>query len=175
LFSTTAQAGSWHYVQNGISKHFKSIKVKTGESVEKRTFYAGDRKITQITTTPIYEDYEFNEENIGAGLEYNELRNKALINYYGGYYLDSERNDAYYFGSGAAYRFKPVDSLNLDVGGLAIMLSRKRVNDGLPFPAVLPYASLGTKKFALNMSFIPEIQGISVPVLFFQMKFRISD
>ncbi|MDH5231962.1 MAG: hypothetical protein OEY38_18015 [Gammaproteobacteria bacterium] len=161
-------------MQNGISKHLQPMMIESKVIVQRELISNRGKTVVEETRTPVYEQYQFNERNKGFGLQLEKQNHAKIRNYYVGYYLDSNAEDAYYFGSGRAHRFKPFNLINIDTGALFIGLSRKRVKNGLPFPAVLPYISMGWNRLALNASFIPGVGDITVPTLFFQAKIQIK-
>ncbi|WP_423709003.1 hypothetical protein [Undibacterium sp. WLX3042] len=61
--------------------------------------------------------------------------------------------------AGYAYQWmKPLsEKLEVGVGATALLISRADYFSGVPFPAVLPIASIGTRKSKLMASYVPRI------------------
>lgn len=47
---------------------------------------------------------------------------------------------------------------------------RKGFENGDPFPGVLPVATVGNDSFALNVSYIPEVDPKMVSIIFLQLR-----
>lgn len=102
---------------------------------------------------------DWNEENWGLGVE-REFASPtsrwvklALANGF----KDSMGNPSYMAGGGLKRRFGlgPGD-FYVDVGGIAFLMTRENVNREQPFPGVLPAATFGFKRVALNLTYLPE-------------------
>ena len=146
LGPATAQAGQWSLLVNG-----KAIHLDEQPGVE------------------------LNEENWGAGVQYdfNMTENKWVPFLNASGFKDSNNNPSYYAGGGTVRRFQfgeNKNSLHLDIGAVAFLMVREDFNSGNPFPGVLPVASVGTKRVALNVTYIPKIDPKMVPLVFFQLK-----
>src|SRR5262249_47519608 len=96
---------------------------------------------------------DWNEDNWGLGVE-REFSSStspwvkvALANGFS----DSMGNPSYMAGGGLKRRFE-VGSRNfyVDVGGVAFLMTRENVNGDRPFPGILPAATFGFKRVALN-------------------------
>ena len=48
------------------------------------------------------------------------------------------------------------DDFYVDLGGVAFVMTRQDVNHNEPFPGVLPAATFGFKRIALNLTYMPE-------------------
>jgi hypothetical protein len=101
---------------------------------------------------------EWNEDNWGLGLE-RELGSKgpwvkvALANAF----KDSMGEPSYMAGGGIKRRFRMrSDGFYVDVGAVAFLMTRDGVNGDKPFPGVLPAATFGFKRVALNLTYMPE-------------------
>lgn len=102
---------------------------------------------------------DWNEDNWGLGME-REFASKgpwvkvALINGF----EDSMGDTSYMAGGGLKRRFRlgHDDDLYIDVGGVAFLMTRDTVNGGQPFPGLLPAATFGFKRVALNVTYMPE-------------------
>lgn len=116
-----------------------------------------------------------NEANWGLGLQYDWNRphtNWVPFAAVSGF-SDSNRNPSYYAGGGALYRFK-FDGVHVDAGAIAFAMTRKGYKNGNPFLGALPAFSVGTKRIAVNFTYIPKIDPKSVPLWFFQLKINLS-
>jgi hypothetical protein len=54
-------------------------------------------------------------------------------------------------------------------------MTRKDFRDDKPFIGVLPAFSLGTKNVSVNMTFVPKVDPKAVPLVFFQLKIKLTD
>lgn len=119
----------------------------------------------------------FNEENWGAGLQYDfdaigENKNWVPFLTASGF-KDSFENPSYYAGGGIMrrYRFNEASlPVNVDVGVIAFFMTREDFHDNQPFPGILPVLSLGTDRVALNITYIPRVDPKMVPLMFLQLK-----
>ena len=100
----------------------------------------------------------WNEENWGIGIE-REFSSTgpwikiALANGFD----DSMGNPSYMAGGGLKRRFHiRSDDFYVDVGAVAFFMTRDGVNGNDPFPGVLPAATFGFKRVALNLTYMPE-------------------
>jgi len=122
-----AQGGDWDVVVNGRAVHMNA---------------SGD----------------WNEDNWGLGIE-REFASPtsrwvkiALANGFS----DSMGNPSYMAGGGLKRRFRfNTEDFYVDVGGVAFVMTRENVNGDRPFPGVLPAATFGFKRVALNMTYMP--------------------
>ena len=101
---------------------------------------------------------QWNEDNWGLGIE-REFKSAspwvkvALANGF----KDSLGNASYMAGGGLKRRFHVrSDDFYVDLGGIAFMMTRDGVNGNAPFPGVLPAATVGFKRVALNLTYLPE-------------------
>jgi hypothetical protein len=120
----------------------------------------------------------YNEENVGLGFEYefNE-RNKWITFINGGFFKDSLFNTSKYLGGGIKRRFlltDDKDGWHIDTGLTAFFMTRKDVKNEEPFFGALPFISIGTSKFAINVTYIPEVDPKFVSLLFFQASFQLA-
>lgn len=140
----------WQYAKskaNSIATEGQADLYLTGYSYHGRHTYTADRIA------------EFNEESWGIGY------GKSLTNARG----DEESlffimiSDSHYKPQpmlGYAYQWMwPVVKSGLEIGAgyAAMAVSRADYFGGVPFPLVLPVASIGTKKFRAMASYIPRI------------------
>ncbi|HET7608507.1 MAG TPA: hypothetical protein VFL84_07515 [Gammaproteobacteria bacterium] len=101
---------------------------------------------------------DWNEDNWGLGIEH-EFRSTgrwikvAMANGF----EDSMGDPSYMAGGGIKRRFRFGDnSFYTDLGGVAFLMTRETVNGGKPFPGLLPAATFGFKRVALNVTYLPE-------------------
>jgi Antimicrobial peptide resistance and lipid A acylation protein PagP len=102
---------------------------------------------------------DWNEDNWGVGVERefasptSRWVKMALVNGF----QDSMGDPSYMAGGGLKRRFRPgADDFYVDVGGIAFLMTRERVNDNRPFPGLLPAATFGFKRVAVNVTYLPE-------------------
>lgn len=128
LFQRTAAAQDWNVVVNGKAIHVNSSR-------------------------------KWNEDNWGLGLErefddHSRWVKVALANGF----LDSDSQMSYMAGGGIKRRFR-LRALNtnvyVDLGAVGFLMTRQDVNGDKPFPGVLPALTVGTRNFAINMTFMP--------------------
>ena len=102
--------------------------------------------------------HEWNEDNWGLGLEREFATTSpwvkvALANGF----KDSMGNLSYMAGGGLKRRFYVrSNDFYVDLGGVAFVMTRQDVNHNEPFPGVLPAATFGFKRIALNLTYMPE-------------------
>lgn len=124
----TAEAGDWDIVLNGRSIHVD-----------------GDR--------------DWNESNWGLGVEHEfnpEERWVKLV--LGNGFLDSDDEMSYMGGGGIKRRFRlPLGQrrVHVDLGAIGFVMTRHDVNNSEPFPGILPALSVGTRQFAVNLTYLP--------------------
>jgi hypothetical protein len=100
----------------------------------------------------------WNEDNWGLGFEHEFASSSpwvkvALANGF----KDSMGNPSYMAGGGIKRRFAiGSQDFYVDLGGVAFVMTRENVNHNEPFPGVLPAATFGFKRVALNMTYMPE-------------------
>jgi hypothetical protein len=126
------------------------------------------------------EGVKFNEENWGAGLQYDfDITEDNWIPFVtASGFLDSNENPSYYAGGGALKRFdlgSPGSGYHVDVGGIAFLMTREGFNDHKPFFGALPAMTIGTDRLAVNVSFIPKVHPKTVALFFFQLKVGLGD
>jgi hypothetical protein len=102
--------------------------------------------------------HQWNEDNWGLGLE-REFASRgpwvkvALANGF----KDSVGDPSYMAGGGLKRRFTlRSDDFYVDIGGVAFLMTREQVNGNKPFPGVLPAATFGFKRVAVNLTYMPE-------------------
>jgi hypothetical protein len=103
--------------------------------------------------------HEWNEDNWGLGFEREFVSTSpwvkvALANGF----KDSVGDPSYMAGGGLKRRFfLRSDDLYVDLGGVAFVMTREQVNGNKPFPGVLPAATIGFKRVAVNLTYMPEV------------------
>ena len=121
----------------------------------------------------------YNEENWGLGFEYNFEEKDNWINFInGGFFKDSLSNNSNYIGGGSKRRFylgSDKDGWHIDAGITAFMMTRKNFKNGQPFFGALPYASIGTNRFAINATYIPSVSPKLVALWFFQASIKVAE
>jgi hypothetical protein len=101
---------------------------------------------------------DWNEDNWGLGFEHEFATSSpwvkvALANGF----KDSMGNPSYMAGGGIKRRFlMGSQDFYIDLGGVAFVMTRRDVNHNQPFPGLLPAATFGFKRVALNMTYMPE-------------------
>jgi len=103
--------------------------------------------------------YDWNENNLGLGLEYSfdtQSRWKKTVMVNG--FRDSSDAMSYMAGGGLHRRLlatKRFANFYIDAGVTAFVMTREDVNDNRPFPGVLPSLSLGNRYAGFNMTYLP--------------------
>jgi hypothetical protein len=121
----------------------------------------------------------YNEENWGLGFEYNFEEKDKWINFINaGYFKDSLENNSNYLGGGTKRRFllaDKKDGWHIDAGITAFIMTRKNFKNGRPFFGALPYASIGTDRFAINATYVPSVSPKLVALWFFQVSIKVAE
>lgn len=122
----------------------------------------------------------YNESNWGGGFQYDFDKSDSswvpFVTASG--FADSNKNPSYYAGGGWLKRSDfslAGTSLHTDVGLVAFAMWRQDFNGGQVFPGVLPVVSVGSERVAVNITYIPKVDPKMVPILFFQLKLKLSD
>jgi len=125
--AATAQSnGAWDVVVNGRSHHIDAA-------------------------------YQWNEDNYGLGVEREFATTSRWIKVaLGNTFMDSMNNPSYMAGGGLKRRFRFGSGGYVDLGGVAFLMTRENVNGDKPFPGLLPAATFGFKRIALNVTYMPE-------------------
>ena len=103
-------------------------------------------------------DKDWNEDNWGLGIEheFNSTGHWVKLAMANGF-MDSMGDPSYMAGGGIKRRFRFGDSsFYTDLGGIAFLMTRETVNGGKPFPGLLPAATFGFKRVAVNVTYLPE-------------------
>ena len=123
-------------------------------------------------------DTSFNEANWGLGFEYDFEENNNWINLITGVsFKDSLNNTSNYLGAGTKRRFLLGDDpegMHIDAGVLAFAMTRRDYRNNDPFLGVLPFVSVGNRRVAVNITYVPDIVPKSVAFIYFQATFRIA-
>lgn len=122
----------------------------------------------------------YNESNWGAGFQYDFDRSEShwVPFLTASEFSDSNQNPSYYAGGGWLKRFDFTaagKAMHADIGVVGFLMTREGFRNDRPFPGVLPAFSLGTRRVALNVTFIPRVDPKMVPIIFLQLKLKLSD
>jgi len=107
----------------------------------------------------INSSYDWNENNTGFGIEYEFEQKSAwkkIVMANG--FRDSADGMSYMAGAGLHRRLFETDKLGrfyIYAGLSAFVMTREDVNDGNPFPGVLPSISVGNSKVGFNLTYMP--------------------
>ena len=122
----------------------------------------------------------YNESNWGAGLQYDFEKSKSnwvpFLTATG--FADSNKNPSYYAGGGWLKRREfslAGASWHADLGFVVFAMWRQEFNGGKPFLGALPAFSIGGERVAVNVTYIPKVDPKMVPILFFQLKLKLSN
>jgi hypothetical protein len=101
---------------------------------------------------------EWNEDNWGLGIEREFASTSPWIKVaLANGFQDSMGNPSYMAGGGIKRRFNlGSGDFHVDLGGVAFVMTREDVNGNEPFPGVLPAATFGFKRVAVNLTYMPE-------------------
>lgn len=152
LVSTSAQAGELSLLVNGKAVHINPPPGK-----------------------------HYNERNWGAGLQYDFDaigQNKNWIPFaMASGFKDSFKHPSYYAGGGITRRFAPLstDTLHVDTGVVAFFMTREDYKHNQPFFGMLPVLSVGTKRVAVNITYVPKVQPKMVSLVFIQLKITLGE
>jgi hypothetical protein len=102
--------------------------------------------------------YKWNEDNWGLGVEREFASSSPWIKVaLANGFKDSMGDLSYMAGGGLKRRFwVRSDDFYVDLGGIAFVMTREEVKHNKPFPGVLPAATFGFKRVALNLTYLPE-------------------
>jgi len=120
-----------------------------------------------------------NEKNWGLGLQYdyNLINDKWLPFTAVSGFIDSMDKPSYYAGGGLLRRYQighiRNEALNLDAGVIAFLMTRNDYKNQRPFPGILPAFSFGTRKAAINLTYIPKVHPKLIALWFIQLKFAL--
>ena len=123
-------------------------------------------------------DTSFNESNWGLGFEYDfEQRNNWIPLITGASFKDSLDNTSNYLGGGSKRRFLLGDDpegMHVDAGVIAFLMTRHDYKNNDPFLGILPFLSIGNNRFAINLTYVPEIVPKMIAFLYFQATKKIA-
>jgi len=109
----------------------------------------------------INSNYGWNENNYGAGIEYEfDTQSRWIRTTMANAFLDSDRNMSYMLGAGLHRRLLISDrfaGFYLDAGLNAFVMTREDVENNRPFPAVLPSVTFGNRYGGINVSYVPKV------------------
>jgi len=124
-------------------------------------------------------DSSFNEENWGVGFEYEfEERNKWIPLVTGLTFIDSMDRTSNYLGGGSKRRFllgDDSDGMHIDAGAFAFVMTRQDYKNNAPFLGALPFISMGNSRFAVNVTYVPEIAPKMVAFVYFQVTIKVAE
>lgn len=104
--------------------------------------------------------YDWNEDNIGLGLEYElDSQSRWIRTVNANTFVDSLENMSYMAGAGLKRRFYETDrfgGLYVDAGIVAFLMSRKDIGNYRPFPGILPAVSIGNDYAGINLTYLPK-------------------
>ncbi|MBI5451181.1 MAG: hypothetical protein HY940_07460 [Gammaproteobacteria bacterium] len=133
-------------------------------------------KAVHLNKSP-YTTKKLNEKNWGLGIQYDmPLERDPLWRPFMAVsgFEDSMYNPSYYAGGGMMRRFHVSGTHNImpniDVGLVAFLMTREDYKDNNPFPGLLPVASFGNDRVALNITYIPKVHPKLMALWFFQLK-----
>ena len=152
LIATTAQAGDLSLLINGKAVHINP---------------------------PANKNY--NERNWGAGVQYDfdaigQSKNWIPFAMASGF-KDSFKHPSYYAGGGIVRRFAPFasDTLHVDTGLVAFLMTREDYKNNRPFFGMLPVLSVGTKRVAVNVTYVPKVQPKMLSLVYIQLKVTLGE
>jgi hypothetical protein len=122
----------------------------------------------------------YNESNWGAGMQYDFEKSESnwVPFVTASRFADSNNNPSYYAGGGWLKRHEfslAGASMHTDVGLVVFAMWRQEFHGGKPFVGALPAFSIGGERVAVNVTYIPKVDPKLVPILFFQLKLKLSD
>ena len=102
--------------------------------------------------------YKWNEDNWGLGIEREFASSSPWIKVaLANGFKDSMGDPSYMAGGGLKRRFwVHSDDFYVDLGAIAFVMTREEVKHNKPFPGILPAATFGFKRVALNLTYLPE-------------------
>ena len=102
--------------------------------------------------------HHWNEENWGIGVErtFNGDGRWVKVALANGF-KDSAEHPSYMAGGGMKRRFRMFsNNAYFDVGLIGFVMTREDVRHNQPFPGVLPAMTFGSKRVAVNVTYLPE-------------------
>lgn len=102
---------------------------------------------------------DWNENNWGLGVERELAGHSPWVKVlFANGFIDSNDEMSYMAGGGIKRRFRPLPGrrdVYADMGVVGFLMTRRDVRDNEPFPGLLPAVTLGTDRFAMNLSYVP--------------------
>jgi hypothetical protein len=103
---------------------------------------------------------DWNENNLGLGVEYefaseSRWRTRLMANGF----QDSNEKMSYMAGGGLHRNLFATDRLRgfyIDAGLNAFLMTRDDVDDGSPFPGILPVVTVGNRYVGMNLTYLPK-------------------
>jgi hypothetical protein len=103
---------------------------------------------------------DWNENNLGLGVEYefaseSRWRTRLMANGF----QDSNEDMSYMVGGGLHRNLFATDRLRgfyVDAGLNAFLMTRDDVDDGSPFPGILPTFTFGNRYVGMNLTYLPK-------------------
>jgi len=106
-------------------------------------------------------EYDWNENNRGIGFEYDfATRSRWIRSGMANAFRDSMDEMSYMGGFGLRRRLfesERLAGMYVDAGLVAFLMTRQDVNDGSPFPGVLPVVAAGNRYLGVNLTYIPRL------------------
>lgn len=128
LAACAAQAQDWSVIVNGKAVHVNASK-------------------------------DWNEKNWGLGVEREfDTGSRWVKLAVANGFVDSADQMSYMAGGGLMRRFRWRSlgpSLHVDLGVVGFLMTRQDVDNNRPFPGALPAMTIGTRKVALNLTYLP--------------------
>lgn len=104
-------------------------------------------------------EQNWNEANWGLGFEREFTGHKRWVPFaVGNGFRDSMNHMSYMGGGGLKRRFRPggwMRDVHVDIGLVGFVMRRENIRGGSPFPGVLPVISIGNRRVALNLTYLP--------------------
>lgn len=118
--------------------------------------------------------WDFNEFHPGAGGELQLSLNRWVLGFHG-YYMaeDSNRNESFWTGFTAGYRFGRTDKFWCQPFLLLGGMKKHEYQDGEFSPFAIPVLGVGYKWLGINIAFIPRLSQVTEPLFIFQLKVRV--
>jgi hypothetical protein len=103
--------------------------------------------------------HEWNEDNRGLGFEHEFPTSSRWVKGALANAFEDSVGDPSYMAGGSLKRrfFLRSDDFYVDLGGVAFLMTREQVNGNRPFPGVLPAATIGFRRVAVNLTYMPEV------------------
>ena len=142
-----AMKGAWNYAGR-ILDEGDNILYVSGYAYHGRSTYSPE-KIA-----------EFNEEAWGAGFGRTLIdRNGNSNSLFALAFLDSHSDIEAQVGYAREWRWQFAEHASVGAGFVAMLVSRSDMFNNIPFPAILPLASIEVHRVALMASYVPKLGG----------------